>query len=240
MSKKTNTGQNEKSKLVRIAIYFTLVIGVIVAIFLRSPTESPLSEKQSYVIYKNNSIEVFSKPYLIDQIFQPMKGPRSYQNFYLTKKSSPELLWITGYEVSAVDSVTQAPMLQDFICHNTLSKHHPSVSSLNHQNIPIEIYNMSHLFTMSSGQLSVSFPQGFGIPVRADQLFSLETQILNLNVADASLNVRQKTKISFVHDNAQNSYKPLFSRVAMSSKTLRDYSAHEESHGANPLGHSAG
>ena len=56
------------------------------------------------------------------------------------------------------------------------------------------------LFTLSQGQLSIRFPDGFGIPVMSSETLDLTTQVLNLNLEGEAIEVRHKVDLEYVRD----------------------------------------
>ncbi len=161
--------------------------------------------------------KVLSKVYAIDRIYKSMKGPQSWQEVYLMETKKPELLWITGYKATmkAGDGVTPAP--QEFMCHSNLDytphshlKHFGGGSNSN-----------ARLFTLSQGQFTVAFPEGFGIPFLSTQPLSLSTQVLNLNVENKSLEVRHDVTIEFVkNSDLDKPLKPLYTSSAYGLKVI--------------------
>lgn len=69
----------------------------------------------------------------------------------------------------------------------------------------------TRLFTLSQGQLAITFPPGFGIPMWSNELLDLTTQVLNHNVRDTTVHVRHKVTIRFLRDQeAPAPMTPLF------------------------------
>jgi hypothetical protein len=140
--------------------------------------------------------EVFSDVYTLDRIYRSMKGPQSAVSFALEPGQPPELLWITGYGADVVNEDGQPGGLTEFMCHSNLDLDPALHASLMASR---RGYN-PRLFTVSQGQMEVSFPEGFGIPVVSDETFRLTTQVLNLNYASCDLKVRHRTRIRYVRD----------------------------------------
>ncbi len=61
-------------------------------------------------------------------------------------------------------------------------------------------YRDERLFTLSQGQLEMRFPEGFGVPIRSDELLQVNTQVLNLNWPDKTFKVRHHVTIDYVRD----------------------------------------
>ena len=138
----------------------------------------------------------YSQVYAIDAIYKSMEGPASAQRIRLAKLPSQELLWVVGYQTEIVDAGKTQTLASDFMCHNNLN-----LSDLDdhREHFPWP-EGGKRVFTLSQGQLQVRLPEGFGIPMLSDEPLSLNTQVLNHNLADASFQVRHKTSVHFVRD----------------------------------------
>lgn len=138
----------------------------------------------------------YSQVYDVDGIYKSMMGPASAQRIRLAKLSSPELLWVVGYRTEIVDADKTQTLGPDFMCHNNLN-----ITDLDyHRKRFAWPASAKRVFTLSQGQMAVQFPPGFGLPVISDEALTVSTQVLNLNVEDAALQVRHKTTVSFVRD----------------------------------------
>ncbi len=167
------------------------------------------SERQATQKQENHhrSLDVLSQTYLVDKKFKSMKGPQGTQKIFLEKEASSEILWITGYEAIMVGADGKTPMPQEFMCHSNLDfdaqAHNKYFERGNYVN--------PRLFTLSQGQLSIRFPEGFGIPVLSDVPLSLTTQVLNMNLENPDLQIRHRVTIHFVRDrDLKTPLKPLF------------------------------
>ena len=139
---------------------------------------------------------VLSEVYTVDRKYRSMMGPSSSQGVRLLDVEPPELLWITGYEAVMVGPDGVTPQAQEFMCHSNLD-----IDAEDHQALMGDNPSFStRLFTLSQGQLSVSFPPGFGIPVLSSEELDLTTQVLNLNLEGQTAEVRHKVGIEFVRD----------------------------------------
>jgi len=158
------------------------------------------------------SREIMSPVYAINRIYKSMQGPQSTREITLGHKiETPELMWITGYRANMVGADGRTPQSQEFMCHSNLdidmSKHR---KLFQWKKTP-----SNRIFTLSQGQFEIAFPRGFGIPVMSNEVFSLTTQALNLNVEKANLKVRHKVTIDYVKDKElQEPMKPLFMKAA--------------------------
>lgn len=147
------------------------------------------------------SFEFLSETYTVDKLYRSMMGPSSKKLVTLLPKEEPrELLWVTGFDAVMVGADGETPMPQEFMCHSNFSVQRTG---------PQKAY--VRLFTLSQGQLSVRFPAGFGIPVMSDEVYSVETQVLNLNYPEGTREVRHSVEVDYVRDrNVERPYKPLF------------------------------
>lgn len=163
-----------------------------------------LAEAQERV----HTVEIFSPAFQMDREYRSMQGPSDEQVLLLSKNQPPELLWITGYRAVMIDSQSQTPMPQELMCHSSLSLIDAKRYRTPRQGDPYPLYK---LFTLSQGQISIQFPDGFGIPVMSDENFLLATQALNLNPQGNSLQVKHRVFIDFLRDRElQKPMKPLF------------------------------
>ncbi len=187
--------------------------------------------------------EILSPRYHIDKKYMSMKGPDALQTVTLLDSPEPELLWIVGYEAIVMDGDGKNQVSQEFMCHSNLDIE-PS-THWNHFGSNAAI--SGRLFTLSQGQQNIEFPEGFGIPILSTTPLNLATQVLNLNLDDADLNVRDKVLIRFVRDrDVPRPMKPLIQAAVQGYKSLEaapaDYgvSAEEHSDGKHGLGCSVG
>ncbi len=125
-----------------------------------------------------------------------MMGPQSTAEFSILESDPPELLWITGYRASIVGMDGLTPMPQEFMCHSNLN-----LDIRNHRKLFHWQKNAANrFFTLSQGQFEIKFPGGFGIPIYSNEIFSLTTQVLNLNIEDRQYQVRHKVVINYIYD----------------------------------------
>lgn len=159
-------------------------------------------------IEKSDNLFVMASPtFLIDGIYKSMEGPKSSRYVQLSQDSS--LIWLTGFSVKAVDGETREPISNDFVCHmnvdfndaayfgnfglqDRIGKQYPRMTSLSH--------GMEHF----------GFPDGYGVPMKGNDLLFITTQTLNHNLPDASLKVKHEINIAYT----EKKLKPLMSRTA--------------------------
>ena len=180
-----------------VAVTAVLSIGAVAAVALSDrASEGPATETET----------ILSKVYTVDKKYRSMMGPYSQQSVLLGSEE-PELLWITGYEAVMVGHDGEVEVPQEFMCHSNLDidvrEHHKALGRAPGFG--------SRLFTLSQGQFSVQFPEGFGIPLLSDEQLSLTTQVLNLNLEGETFEVRHKVTIEYVREQeAEGEMKALF------------------------------
>jgi hypothetical protein len=179
---------------------------------LTSPAAGVGPEPQ---VYKRT---VLSREYHIDKKYRSMLGPASMQKVaLLEEEGEPELLWIVGYEAVVMNGKGDEQVSQEFMCHSNLD-----FNARDYWEAFKSDASMSgRLFTLSQGQQDVDFPKGYGIPVMSTMSLDLATQVLNLNLDDADLDVRHKVTIEFVRErDVITPMKPLYQAAVQGFKTL--------------------
>lgn len=156
----------------------------------------------------NKEYKMLSPTFLVDNIYKSMEGPKASNPVMLSQDST--LLWITGFKVAAENANTGNKMSNDFICHlnvdindvkyysyfgleNRIGKQYPRLTSLSH------------------GMESFEFPQGYGIPMKGNDLLFVTTQTLNHNIKNASFKLKHRVTIDYQNDTP---LKPLMSKTA--------------------------
>ena len=149
-----------------------------------------------------------SPTFLVDDIYKSMEGPKASNYVMLSQDST--LLWITGFKVVAQEAKTGEKMSTDFICHmnvdindtkyystfgleDRIGKQYPRLTSLSH------------------GMETFDFPEGFGVPMKGNDLLYVTTQTLNHNIKEANFKVKHKISITYREDK---NIKPLMSKTA--------------------------
>ena len=165
-----------------------------------------------------HSVSFLSKPYEVDRIYKSMMGPSGRSKIRLREGPS-ELLWITGYRAEIVGPGSAEPVSPEFMCHSNLGfANMPRHRKLFHWLEPKKrsvLVSRPRLFTLSQGQMDIRFPSGYGVAVLSDEVFNLDTQVLNLNQQQAELQVQHKTTIDYVRDQElKKPMKPLFQQAA--------------------------
>ncbi len=158
------------------------------------------SETKTYIMQ--------SPTFLIDGIYKSMEGPKSSKYIQLDK--SKKLLWITGFEVKALDSKTDAALSNDYICHmNVDINDHSYYSYWKLENRIGKQY--PRLTSLSNGLESFDFPAGYGVPIIGTDFLFVTTQALNHNIPK----IFKKIKHQVIIKQSANSkiIKPLMSKT---------------------------
>lgn len=167
-----------------------------------------IGERQGAPLY---ALDLVSPPHHIDAIYKSMMGPRTSRKFLLGEPgAAPELYWITGYEAVVTGPDGSSPGSQEFMCHSNLDidpqRYHARFPSR------LQIAGM-RLFTLAQGQVEVTLPEGFGVPMMSNATLRMVNQSLNHNIENPDFDLRQRGKIHFVKDKElQEPIKPLIPR----------------------------
>jgi hypothetical protein len=165
------------------------------------------------------SKEILTETYTIDRIYKSMTGPMGTLRFAIAPGSSPELLWVTGFEAVMTAPDGETEMSREFMCHSNLSiRSDPGVV----YEFPTALKPTGgRLFTLAQGQLSIHLPYGFGVPVMSNQTVQVAAQVLNHNIADHPFEVRHRITIEFVRDrDLALPLKPLMPRAVFGMKLI--------------------
>ncbi len=160
---------------------------------------------------------VVSQPYHIDKLYASMRGPYGFDDVRLLEGDSVELLWIVGYRTTVIEGAGPGELSQEFMCHANLDFE----ASDYYDRFPGAPPISGRVFTLSQGQQEIRFPEGFGIPVTSDLPITLATQVLNLTLPEARLDVRHKVDVLFVRDSeVEGEMVPLFQGAVEGFKAL--------------------
>ncbi len=168
-----------------------------------------------------HTVSVFkytSPSYLIDRKFRSMEGPEAQEKISLLPNSSlHELLWITAVRTEMVADDGSTPMPPELMCHATVD-----YNPIEHgQKLEWKKVGRPRIFLLSQGVLELRFPPGFGLPVYSDEIFNINTQVLNHNFEHPNLKVRQKVTFEFVRNSdLKEPIKPLFATAGGGMKLL--------------------
>lgn len=141
-----------------------------------------------------------TSPVTVDNIYPSMFGPTENKTDLKLYNGAPELVWVTGYSATMIDP-NGAQKSQEFMCHDTLSFHRPQGRG----QIFGALQTEQRLFTLSQGQDSIRFPEGFGIPMSAGEELMLQSQILNLREEGIGQTVSHKIETQYIPESATTS-----------------------------------
>lgn len=158
--------------------------------------------EQAHATYRMVSPDLY-----LDGIYKSMEGPKVSNVIQLTQDEN--LIFITGFEVKALDAATKKPVTSDFICHtnidfndvkyysglgmnNRIGKQYPRMTSLSH------------------GQEKFLLPDGYGIPMKGNDFLFVTTQSLNHNLPDINRFIKHEVAITY---SKKQDLKPLMSRT---------------------------
>jgi hypothetical protein len=147
----------------------------------------------------------------IDRIYKSMEGPFEMHTFKLNGAGSDSLIWLKSYRVDILDKTGTEPRPAAFMCHNNLNYNVGDFLRRMGLSDRIPFFN-SRLITLTGGQTDFELPDGFGLPMLSEQLFTIQSQVLNHNLPDAKEYVRQQTTISYFRNSDAQQLKPLFSQ----------------------------
>jgi hypothetical protein len=161
-------------------------------------------------LVSNDSREykMLSPTFLIDGIYKSMEGPKASR--YIQLDQSDDLLWITGFNIKAIDAKTDKALSNDYICHmnvdindaqyykqwnlqDRVGKQYPRMTSLSH--------GLEHF----------DFPKGYGVPIIGKDFLFVTTQTLNHNQPDIFKKVKHEVSVKYEAYN--NTQKPLMSKT---------------------------
>jgi len=155
--------------------------------------------------------DLLSPTHHIDRIYKSMRGPKTSRKFLLGELGrDPQLLWITGFEAVITGPDGESQGSQEFMCHSNLDVDPERY----HARFPtrVQIAGM-RLFTLAQGQVEVSLPEGFGVPMMSNATLRMVNQSLNHNIDEPDIDLRQRVKIHYVKDSdLEKPIKPLIPR----------------------------
>jgi hypothetical protein len=114
---------------------------------------------------------------------------------------------MVGYEAIVTDVDGKTPKSAEFMCHSSADTNAAGYRRAFPTSMAL---HGNRLFSVDQGTTAVRFPDGFGIPILSDQQLAITTQVLNHNLVDANLQVRQRVSIDFVrHRSLARPLRPL-------------------------------
>lgn len=147
-----------------------------------------------------------SPTFLIDGLYKSMEGPKSSR--YIQLNQSKKLLWITGFQVKAIDAKTNLQISNDYICHMNVDINEEQYYS--HFNLQDRIGKQyPRLTSLSNGLEQFDFPKGYGVPIMASDFLNVTTQSLNLNLPNEFKKIKHEILVKYEKENKQ--LKPLTS-----------------------------
>jgi len=200
-------------KIAPRALLFTTVLGACSG--RDQAPETPAPAAQTAPEY---TAEVYTSDYHIDKLYPSMLGPRGRDELHLGNPTDPELVWIVGYDTEVVNAQRER-VSQEFMCHANLDF---DVSRY-YDVFPTRVPLSGRVFTLSQGQETIRFPDGFGIPYASTEPLVLSTQVLNLNLHEPDLHVKHHVEVRYVRDRETNPpMRPLFQSAVQGFKALGD------------------
>ena len=157
---------------------------------------------------KSETYKMISPEFYIDGIYKSMEGPKSSNYVQLSQDST--LIWLTGFHVKAIDNKHFQTISNDFVCHTNVDFNDVNYYTSFHLKNRIG-RQYPRLTSLSHGMENFSFPAGYGVPIRGNQLLYVTTQSLNHNITDANFWIRHEVDIKY---SRANNLKPLMSRTA--------------------------
>lgn len=152
--------------------------------------------------------KMISPDFYIDGIYKSMEGPKSSNYIQLSQDST--LLWITGFHVKALDSKSQNKISNDFICHTNIDFNDVKYFSNFNLKKRIGIY-YPRLTSLSHGLENFTFPKGYGVPMKGNDMLFITTESLNHNITDANFSIKHEVTIDYSKNSTYT--KPLLSRT---------------------------
>ncbi|MQP24855.1 hypothetical protein GFJ94_07230 [Flavobacterium sp. LMO8] len=169
-----------------------------------------------------NTFTMLSPTFLIDGIYKSMEGPKASRYIQLNQKN--ELYWITGFKVKAIDEISNKEISNDFICHmNVDINDYTYYSNFNLKNRIGKQY--PRLTSLSHGLEQFSFPKGYGIPIKGNDVLNITTQTLNHNIIEINKKIKHEVKIEF---EKTKTLKPLTSRTAFIQLPFNEFNINKQ------------
>jgi hypothetical protein len=157
----------------------------------------------------NAEYKMISPAFLVDGIYKSMEGPKASNYVQLSRDST--VLWLTGFHVRAIDAKTSQPVSNDFICHTNVDFNDVGYYSGFHLTDRIG-KQYPRMTSLSHGLEDFSFPIGYGVPMKGNDLLFVTTQTLNHN--QPKINFQVKHEVSIDYSKSAKAIKPLMSRTA--------------------------
>jgi hypothetical protein len=167
-----------------------------------------LVDNQWLVDNEQQQYKMISPAFYIDGIYKSMEGPKSSNFLQLSQDST--LLWITGFHVKALDSKTRKQVSNDFICHTNVDFNDVKYFSNFHLESRIGT-QYPRMTSLSHGLEDFSFPKGYGVPMKGNDLLYVTTESLNHNYPNANYLIKHEVAIDYTKKSTP--MKPLMCRT---------------------------
>ncbi|CAM4064545.1 MULTISPECIES: hypothetical protein [Flavobacterium] len=152
--------------------------------------------------------KMMSPTFLVDGIYKSMEGPQSSRYIQLSQEDS--LLWITGFDIKAIDATTSVRLSNDFICHMNVDIN--DVNYYTHWDLKERIgKQFPRLTSLSNGFITSNFPDGYGVPIKGNDFLYITSQVLNHN--QASIFKKLKHEVTITHEPYNGKQRPLMSKT---------------------------
>lgn len=152
--------------------------------------------------------KMISPSFYIDGLYKSMEGPKSSQYIQLSKNN--KILWLTGFEVKAVDEKQFTPLSNDFVCHTNIDFN--DVSYYTNLKVADRIGKQyPRLISLSHGLERFNLPEGYGVPMVGNELLYVTSQSLNHNIPNIDKWIKHEVTIRYSKDKK---LKPLMSKTA--------------------------
>lgn len=161
-------------------------------------------------LVQNDSKEykMLSPTFIIDAIYKSMEGPKSSR--YIQLSQNDEMLWITGFDVKALDAKTNEVISNDNICHMNVDLN--DVNYYGSWGLNDRIGKQyPRLTSLSNGFVSFDFPEGYGIPIKGNEFLFITTQALNHNEKPVFKKVKHLVTVK--NQKYNGTQKPLMSKT---------------------------
>jgi hypothetical protein len=164
-------------------------------------------ENKWFVENKLSTYKMISPEFYIDGIYKSMEGPKATNYVQLTPDST--IVWITSFEVKAIDSKTKKQISNDFICHTNVDFN--DANYFNALNLKDRIGKQyPRMTSLSHGLEKFKLPKGYGIPMKGNEYLYVTTQSLNHNFPNENRLIKHEVSITY---SEEKNIKPLMSRT---------------------------
>jgi len=186
----------------------------------KPPFNEWYQEKEGNLVVSGSSFTetatFYSTDLMIDTIYRSMQGPFEIKPIAIDPNSE-ELLWITGYESKVLQAESNVTLGPAFMCHNNLD--YGKAEQLPWQ---LKTSGANHrIFTLSQGQSKIQFPEGFGIPIPANQSLNMVSQVLNHHRPELFINTKHQSELKYLRESEiDGEMKALYQQAVFVTKQL--------------------